>query len=145
MPKIGYENTTLADIAKEFSVSRGTLYYYFSNKEDLVSKVLAYISENIIQTSIKDIKGKPADEIADNIIKDCIQSFKEYPDFYAFLFEMWCAARRSDKFKNELIICSAKVTESIKKVLDEAIQNGILKKNIKNTEEMSKVLLALFN
>ena len=58
---------------------------------------------------------------------------------------MWCAARRSDKFKNELIICSAKVTESIKKVLDEAIQNGILKKNIKNTEEMSKVLLALFN
>ncbi len=69
----------------------------------------------------------------------------EYPDFYAFLFEMWCVSRRSDKFKKELIICSAKVTESIKKVLDEAIQNGILKKNIKNTEEMSKVLLALFN
>lgn len=84
----------------------------------MVSKVLAYSSENIIQTSIKGIKGKPADEIADNIIKDCIQSFKEYPDFYAFLFEMWCASRRSDKFKNELIICSAKVTESIKKVLD---------------------------
>lgn len=58
---------------------------------------------------------------------------------------MWCVSRRSDKFKKELIICSAKVTESIKKVLDEAIQNGILKKNIKNTEEMSKVLLALFN
>ena len=58
---------------------------------------------------------------------------------------MWCVSRRSDKFKNELIICSAKVTESIKKVLDEAIQNGILKKNIKNTEEISKVLLALFN
>ena len=58
---------------------------------------------------------------------------------------MWCVSRRSDKIKNELIIRSAKVTESIKKVLDEAIQNGILKKNIKNTEEMSKVLLALFN
>jgi hypothetical protein len=31
------------------------------------------------------------------------------------------------------------------KVLEEAIQNGILKVDIKNTEEMSKVLLALFN
>ena len=58
---------------------------------------------------------------------------------------MWCASRRSDKIKNELIICSAKVTKSIKKVLDEAIQNGILKMSIKNTEEMSRVLLALFN
>jgi len=145
LAKNGYENTTIANIATESGVSRGILHYYFSNKEDLVSKVLAYSSENIIQTTIKGIKGKTAEEIADNIIKDCIQSFKEYPDFYAFLFEMWCASRRSDKIKNELIICSAKVTESIEKVLDEAIQNGILKKSIKNTEEMSKVLLALFN
>ena len=145
LAKNGYENTTIANIATESGVSRGILHYYFSNKEDLVSKVLAYSSENIIQTTIKGIKGKTAEEIADNIIKDCIQSFKEYPDFYAFLFEMWCASRRSDKIKNELIICSAKVTESIEKVLDEAIQNGVLKKSIKNTEEMSKVLLALFN
>ncbi|WP_415311621.1 TetR/AcrR family transcriptional regulator [Candidatus Nitrosocosmicus sp. FF01] len=58
MSKIGYENTTLADIAKESRVSRGILYYYFSNNEDLVSKVLAYSSENIIQTTIKGIKGK---------------------------------------------------------------------------------------
>ena len=145
LAKNGYENTTIANIATESGVSRGILHYYFSNKEDLVSKVLAYSSENIIQTTIKGIKGKTAEEIADNIIKDCIQSFKEYPDFYAFLFEMWCASRRNDKIKNELIICSAKVTESIEKVLDEAIQNGILKKSIKNTEEMSKVLLALFN
>lgn len=36
LPKIGYENTTLADIAKESRVSRGILYYYFSNNEDLV-------------------------------------------------------------------------------------------------------------
>ncbi|WP_458744834.1 TetR/AcrR family transcriptional regulator [Candidatus Nitrosocosmicus sp. T] len=145
LAKNGYENTTIANIAKESRVSRGILHYYFSNKEDLVSKVLAYSSENIIQTTIKGIKGKTAEEIADNIIKDCIQSFKEYPDFYAFLFEMWCASRRSDEIKNELIICSAKVTESIKKVLDKAIQNGILRMSTKNTEEMSKVLLALFN
>lgn len=145
LAKNGYENTTISNIATESGVSRGILHYYFSNKEDLVSKVLAYSSENIIQTTIKGIKGKTAEEIADNIIKDCIQSFKEYPDFYAFLFEMWCASRRSDEIKNELIICSAKVTESIKKVLDEAIQNGILRMSPKNTEEMSKVLLALFN
>jgi AcrR family transcriptional regulator len=141
----GYENTTIANIAAESGVSRGILHYYFSNKEDLVSKVLAYSSENIIQSTIKEIRGKTLEEIADNIIKDSIQSFRENPEFYAFLFEMWCASRRSEKIKKELIICSDKVAGSIKKVLDEAIQTGLLKLDIKNTEEMSKVLLALFN
>jgi AcrR family transcriptional regulator len=145
LAKNGYENTTIANIAAESGVSRGILHYYFSDKEDLVSKVLAYSSENIIQATIKGIRGKTAEEIADNIIKDSIQSFKENPEFYAFLFEMWCASRRSNKIKNELIICSDKVTKSIKKVLDESIQNGISEINMKNTEEMSKVLLALFN
>ncbi len=58
LAKNGYENTTIANIATESGVSRGILHYYFSNKEDLVSKVLAYSSENIIQTTIKGIKGK---------------------------------------------------------------------------------------
>ena len=145
LAKNGYENTTIANIAAESGVSRGILHYYFSDKEDLVSKVLAHSSENIIQATIKGIRGKTAEEIADNIIKDSIQSFKENPEFYAFLFEMWCASRRSNKIKNELIICSDKVTKSIKKVLDESIQNGISEINMKYTEEMSKVLLALFN
>ena len=145
LAKNGYENTTIADIAKESGVSRGILHYYFSDKEDLVSKVLEYSSENIIQATIKGIRGKNAEELADNIIKESIISFKENPDFYAFLFEMWCASRRSIKIKNELIICSAKVVNSIKKVLDESVNDGRLKINRIKTEEMSKIFLALFN
>jgi AcrR family transcriptional regulator len=34
----GYENATIADISKAAHVSRGILHYYFSDKEDLVSK-----------------------------------------------------------------------------------------------------------
>ena len=37
----GYENATIADISKAAHVSRGILHYYFSDKEDLVSKALA--------------------------------------------------------------------------------------------------------
>jgi AcrR family transcriptional regulator len=141
----GYENTTIATISAEAGVSRGILHYYFSNKEDLISKVLAFSSENIIQSTIKDIRGKTIEEIADNIIIDSIQSFKKNPEFFAFLFEMWCASRRSDKIRDELVICSDKVTQSIKKVLDESVQNKLLRLDVKNTGEMAKVLLALFN
>jgi Bacterial regulatory proteins, tetR family len=37
----GYEDATIADISKAADVSRGILHYYFSDKEDLVSKALA--------------------------------------------------------------------------------------------------------
>jgi AcrR family transcriptional regulator len=145
LAKNGFENTTIANIATESGVSRGILHYYFSDKEDLVSKVLAYSSDEIILGSIKGIRGKTPDEIIDNIIKDNIQNFKKNPDSFAFLFEMWCASRRSQRIKNELIKCSYKVTKAIKMVLDDAIKKDILKIDIKYTEEIAKALLALFN
>ena len=37
----GYQDATIADISKAAHVSRGILHYYFSDKEDLVSKALA--------------------------------------------------------------------------------------------------------
>jgi AcrR family transcriptional regulator len=37
----GYEDATIADISEAADVSRGILHYYFSDKEDLVSKALA--------------------------------------------------------------------------------------------------------
>ncbi|HEY6405003.1 MAG TPA: helix-turn-helix domain-containing protein [Nitrososphaeraceae archaeon] len=37
----GYEDAKIADISKAADASRGLLHYYFSDKEDLVSKALA--------------------------------------------------------------------------------------------------------
>ena len=46
----GYENATIADISKAARVSRGILHYYFSDKEDLVSKALAKSSSSLVQS-----------------------------------------------------------------------------------------------
>lgn len=46
----GYENATIADISKAAHVSRGILHYYFSDKEDLVSKALAKSSSRLVQS-----------------------------------------------------------------------------------------------
>jgi AcrR family transcriptional regulator len=35
----GFENATLADIAREAGMSKGTLYYYYSSKSDLIFDV----------------------------------------------------------------------------------------------------------
>ncbi|MGG7060792.1 TetR/AcrR family transcriptional regulator, partial [Clostridium tertium] len=36
MTKNGIKNTSLADIAKAVDISKGTLYYHYSSKDDLI-------------------------------------------------------------------------------------------------------------
>jgi AcrR family transcriptional regulator len=141
----GYENATIADISKASNVSRGILHYYFSDKEDLVSQALAFNSINIVQSALKGVQGKTAEEMADNIVKATKESIEDNPDFMAFLFEMWCAGRRSEKIKRELINCSEKISKAIKNSLDTAIQNKVLKINSEETAQVSRSLLALFD
>jgi AcrR family transcriptional regulator len=42
----GYHRTTTKDIAEAADVSEGTIYNYFSNKEELLFGIMAYLSES---------------------------------------------------------------------------------------------------
>jgi AcrR family transcriptional regulator len=139
----GYENATIADISKAARVSRGILHYYFSDKEDLVSKVLAKSSNILIQSSLAGVRGNSPEEVVDNILDGYIKNLQQYPDFYAFLFEMWCASRRSKKIKNELEKCIEKVVSAIKKLLEDTGENSMLKFNPHESNEIARALLAL--
>ncbi len=55
----GVEGTSLADIAKDVGISKGTLYYYYSSKNDLVFDIASLhvtrITENIFDLIAKNI------------------------------------------------------------------------------------------
>lgn len=139
----GYENSTIADISKAANVSRGILHYYFTDKEDLVSKVLANASNKLVQSALAGIKGKSQEEMIDNILSVYIKNLEKNPEFYAFLFEMWCASRRSEKIRKELQSCISKVVDAIRKILEDALKNSMVKFDAKKSDEMAKALLAL--
>ena len=42
----GYENTSLSDIAKYASVTRGAVYWHFENKEELLIALLDSLEED---------------------------------------------------------------------------------------------------
>ena len=52
MSKNGIKNTSLADIAKEVNISKGTLYYHYSSKDDIIFDIadnhLNIISEALL-------------------------------------------------------------------------------------------------
>jgi AcrR family transcriptional regulator len=139
----GYENATIADISNAARVSRGILHYYFTDKEDLVSKALAKSSSSLVQ-SLTGVKGNSAEEVVEEILNRYLMNLQQHPEFYAFLFEMWCASRRSKKIKSELESCIEKVVISIEKLLGDVGNNGdLLKSRHDESKEIAKALLAL--
>ena len=54
----GYQSMTIEDVAKEVGVTKGALYGYFKNKEDLLNEVLIEISQKLENTlNLSDIEG----------------------------------------------------------------------------------------
>lgn len=49
--KNGIKNTSLADIARQVGISKGTLYYHYSSKDDLICEI-ADIHLNIITNAV---------------------------------------------------------------------------------------------
>lgn len=45
----GYENTSISDILKEIGIAKGTLYYYFKSKEEIMDDIINQMTENIFQ------------------------------------------------------------------------------------------------
>lgn len=60
MTQKGIKNTSLADIAKEVGISKGTLYYYYSSKDDIIYDItdihLKKMTEELL-TWIKNIQS----------------------------------------------------------------------------------------
>jgi BetI-type transcriptional repressor, C-terminal len=102
----------------------------------LVSKVLASASSNLVQSTLIGIKRKSQEDMIDNILSAYIKNLEKNPNFYAFLFEMWCVSRRSEKIRKELQSCIAKVVGAIKKKLEDELDS-------QQSDVMAKALLAL--
>lgn len=64
----GYESASLNDIAKRIGIAKGTLYYYFETKEDILNAVAERFCSNIISME---------NEIANDDSMDCITKIKK--------------------------------------------------------------------
>ncbi len=60
----GFHSTTLDDIALNSEFGKGTIYNYFTNKEEIYSKIL----ENVIADNLK-------------LLQECDSAFKSFEDF----------------------------------------------------------------
>ena len=139
----GYNDATIPEISEGANVSRGILHYYFKDKEDLVCRALTSSTSRMVQSSLEGLKGRSAEEIAENVVNIHKRNLSKYADFYGFLFEMWCISRRSKRIRKEFTNCQEKVLSAIKGWLENASDQGIIKINSGQSETIAQLLMAI--
>ncbi|MEY8442174.1 TetR/AcrR family transcriptional regulator [Lactobacillaceae bacterium 24-114] len=101
----GFHATTTAKIAQQAGVSEGTIYKYFSSKEDLLAKLLQPILREIKNNFFSNLDDK-ADlpSLIDFIVTDRINFIEVNFDFIRVIFQEILTGQLTDKSYQEFFI-----------------------------------------
>jgi len=100
----GFSGTVMADIASRAGIGKGTIYEYFSSKDDLFFSVFEWVAEQSASAARVGISALTG-SVSHRLIRmnDSIMNyFKEMEDFFSLVMEFWSASASSqmrDRFK----------------------------------------------
>jgi len=93
----GYASTRVAEIAERAGVGKGTVYEYFSSKEELLFAVFESINANI-SSRMNDAlaSGDTAEEQLHNLLRLGAEVISEQVDLQPVILDFWAASRGKD-------------------------------------------------
>ncbi|HYX56734.1 MAG TPA: TetR/AcrR family transcriptional regulator [Nitrososphaeraceae archaeon] len=142
--KYGYDRTRMEDIAEEAKVSKGTLYLYFRNKEELFYAIsernITKLKEQLstLFTTKKEDLILNAEKFYDNIHKQMDQGFEKV------FFEIIAESSRNSKLQKMLYEQRIKTFDIIIEYLNLQVKRGFIKKDT-DTKTIAAGLVSLFN
>ncbi len=141
--RFGYHKTSMDDIAKEAGIGKGTIYYYYKSKEDILLELVNYYHELLKKKVNEEMEKK-------NSFKEKFQVLIELPMMYAVnkypvYFEALSTPSKSLLKKiNQFKMHSRTVLkERIISLIDEAKKNHQIREDI-SIVELAEVLVRWF-
>ena len=128
--KYGYDKSRMDDIAKTAKLSKGTIYLYFKNKEELFNAISERNTNELKNQLSKLFQNN------DNDLITHIQNF--YEDFndqgYRMFFEIIAESSRNKTLKQLLYKERKKILDIIIDYLNILKQKGYIRKDVEITE-----------
>ena len=123
--KKGFMTATIEEIAQESEVSTGTIYLYFSGKEELYISLIVESYDFLIGKLGKILKQDLApDEVLISMAGTYYNFCKNYPDHYRIM-NFIVNERLNLKLEQELADKIADKTDTIFKIVDDVVTRGI--------------------
>jgi len=136
----GYEKTTMREIARDLQISKGSLYYYFPDKEHLYKAIFSHEHEVFI-TAIRDEISRSSDpvEMLEKFIATRMELFRNLMNLSNARMDI---PYMLPAFLHEIVIRNR---QQEKAILIEILENGIAAGvfNEEDPAELSDLLLDL--
>lgn len=138
----GFRATRMEDIAKVLGISKGAIYTYFKNKDDLFAQSAQYYRQNFesdMNVRIQTSENKDLFDIFFDIFTEYLTKFG-----HVLTFEMMNLALNDEKFMAFIKEDGEKDKECFLKYLDYLQKEGKIRQDI-DIHELSDHIITLFN
>jgi TetR/AcrR family fatty acid metabolism transcriptional regulator len=120
----GISDTRMIDIADYAGVGKGTLYEYFSSKEDIFEEgFLFWLNEMETEISKQILEVSDPRQKLRIFITTNVATFEENADLAGIMFDFWAMGLRKDKDRQASLIKS--IYENYIETLSQFIEEGI--------------------
>jgi TetR/AcrR family transcriptional regulator len=127
----GYENVSMNDIANETEMARGTLYKYFSNKNDIISAIAIRASKIISEMFLKiDQKEQTGIEKISSICLIYYEFYKKHRGYYEAYYHSGLFDYEDSPNLEKLKKIRTKSFNVVINALNEGIEDGTIRKEI---------------
>lgn len=134
--KNGIKNTSLADIAKAVDISKGTLYYHYSSKDDLIADIANMHLEIITNAVLNCVQGLDSETSKDQMINLILEKISTIEDRGRIHMYVLCEAiTGNDPLKTQIKIKYIQWRNTLK--------SEIIKTGTKDGEALSFLLVSI--
>lgn len=141
--KYGYDGTRMDDVAEAAKVSKGRLYLYFKNKEELFYAISERNIAELKQQLSTLFTGKENLKSGSENFYENFRS-KNTTDLEKVFFEIIAESSRNLRLRKMLYEQRIKIFDVVIEYLNSQMQRGLIKKGT-NTKSIASGLVSLYN
>ncbi len=143
----GLEKGKIADIAKEAGIGKGTVYEYFSSKENIFQAIEQYVFTdfNLIFDQLSSSSLSPPQKLT-ALMENALDMFMEMGDVMLILMELWAQAGRGHVHGSDpslFVEYYDDFRQRVESILKDGIKTGELRKM--NKEGVATLMLAFMD
>ncbi len=118
----GYEKTTINDILNEIGIAKGTFYYYFKSKDEVMDAIVVRMASNAIQAA-EAVADNPNLPVQEKLIQIFANSFSS--EHKEEMIEHMHQSGNAELHQRSLTQCVVQLTPVLTRVLEQGISEGL--------------------
>jgi AcrR family transcriptional regulator len=142
--KTGFARCTVSEIAKDADIGKGTVYEYFSSKEDLFFAVFEWVITQSWHSASASasLHDKSCIEKLRDLSDSQFDYWEEHKDMYVLVLEFWAASgatKTGDRFREAF----KEINRMYRSIIKEMIHEGIEKREFRSDIDADAIAASL--